>query len=183
LAARLGSARRRYVVPMGMESVAESLNAGMIVLTTAYEGERSGCLVAFHTQCSITPVRYAVWLSKLNHTYRLAALSDHMAIHFLADGDLDLARLFGGTTGDRTDKFASVDWTAGPHGVPLLERCPARVLVRRASYVDDGSDHVCIVCEPLEVSPIGELVHFRPLRFVDVADIEPGHPAATDQRS
>jgi len=164
-------------------SIAESLNAGMIVVTTAYHGERSGCLVAFHTQCSMTPVRYAVWLSKLNRTYRLAALADHMAIHFLADTDLDLARLFGGTTGDRTDKFASVDWTEGPHGVPILDRCPASIVVRRVSYVDDGSDHVCIVCEPLDVPTVGEVPHFRPLRFVDVADIEPGHPANNAQRS
>jgi flavin reductase (DIM6/NTAB) family NADH-FMN oxidoreductase RutF len=168
---------------MGMGSIAESLDTGMIVLTTAYGGQRSGCLVGFHTQCSITPIRYAVWLSKLNHTYRVAALADHMAIHFLAEVDVDLARLFGGTTGDTTDKFASVDWSEGPDGVPLLDRCAARIVARRASYVDDGSDHVCIVCEPIDVTSLVRAKRFRPLRFHDVEGIDPGHPAPSAQRS
>ena len=158
---------------MGMGPIAESLNTGLIVLTTVHRGERSGCLVGFHTQCSIDPPRYAVWLSKSNHTYRVVALADHVAIHFLDDDDRDLAELFGGTTGDTADKFASVEWTEGPHGVPLLSRCPTRIVARRASYLDDGSDHICMVCDPIEI----ESTHYRPLRLLDVADIEPGHAA------
>jgi flavin reductase (DIM6/NTAB) family NADH-FMN oxidoreductase RutF len=163
---------------MGFGPIAESLNAGLIVLTAAYRGERSGCLVGFHTQCSIDPPRYAVWLSKLNHTYRVAAVADHVAIHFLGRHDRDLAELFGGTTGDTRDKFEDVDWVEGPHGVPLLSRCQTRVVARRASYIDDGSDHVCMVCEPLEI----ESQLFEPFRLLDAVGIEPGHPEGEQRR-
>ncbi|WP_255360521.1 flavin reductase, partial [Frankia sp. EI5c] len=41
----------------------------MAVVTTAVDGERSGCLVGFHTQCGIDPPRYLVCISHNNHTF------------------------------------------------------------------------------------------------------------------
>src|SRR3954451_14252328 len=98
----------------------------MAIVTTVSGGERAGCLVGFHAQCSIDPPRYVVWLSKANHTYRIALLAGHMAVPFLDEADHDLAELFGGSTGDEVDKLARCDWEGGPDGVPLLERCPNR---------------------------------------------------------
>src|ERR1035438_6014175 len=80
------------------------LDTPLIVVTTAEGQERAGCLVGVHTQSSIEPARYCVWLSKANHTYRVALRSTHLAIHFLTSHDLALAELFGTQTGDRTDK-------------------------------------------------------------------------------
>ena len=44
---------------------------------------RAGCLVGFHSQSSIDPRQYAVWLSKANHTYPVALRSELFAVHFL----------------------------------------------------------------------------------------------------
>ena len=50
----------------------ESLD-GPMAIVTAFDGrERSGCLVGFHTQCSIAPSRWIVCISKKNHTYGIA---------------------------------------------------------------------------------------------------------------
>ena len=54
------------------DDVVEHVDQALIVVTTAANDQRSGCLVGFHTQCSIEPFRYAVWLSKANLTYRVA---------------------------------------------------------------------------------------------------------------
>lgn len=144
-----------------------------MVVVTAVEGdERAGCLVGFHSQCSIDPVRYAVWLSKANHTYRVALLAEHVAVHFLDAGDDDVAALFGGTSGDDVDKFARSAWTPGPGSVPLLDRCPNRVVGRRHTLVDEGGDHVCLVLTVDDVTRGGP---FTPLRLSDVTDLEPGH--------
>ncbi len=62
-------------------AVVSSQDPGLIVVTTAEAGERAGCLVSFHSQSSIGPQRYCVWLSKANHTYRVALRSTHLAIH------------------------------------------------------------------------------------------------------
>jgi len=53
-------------------SLMAALDCPLIVVTTADERERAGCLVEFHAQSSIEPQRYCVWLSKANYTYRVA---------------------------------------------------------------------------------------------------------------
>lgn len=144
----------------------------MAIVTTVAGDERAGCLVGFHSQCSIDPARYAVWLSKANHTYRVALLAEYLAVHFLATEDRALADLFGGTSGDDLDKFTRCEWTAAVGGVPVLVACPRRIVGRRETLVDDRGDHVCVVVEPLEVASSSR---FAPLRLSDVSDLEPGH--------
>src|ERR1700760_1732449 len=89
-------------------SIMESVDAPLVIVTTALGGERAGCLVGFHSQSSIDPARYCLWLSKANHTYRVALRSTYLAVHFLTSADLPLAEAFGTRTGDDIDKFAGL---------------------------------------------------------------------------
>ena len=125
------------------------LDNSLVVVTTASDDQLAGCVVGFHTQCSIAPQRYAVWISKANLTYRVSLFATHLAVHLLADADRALLKLFGGTTGDRTEKFALCDWSPGPGGVPLLGSCRTRAVLEIASRWDDGSDHACFVGTPI----------------------------------
>ena len=102
------------------DSLVGSMDYPMYVVTVMARGERSGCLVGFVTQCSLSPPRLMVCLSKKNHTFRVAADADGLVVHFLGEGDTDLARMFGGETGDDVDKFAYCDWDPGPGGTPVL---------------------------------------------------------------
>ena len=136
----------------GFAALMGRLDHPMVVVTTAMGEARSGCLVGFHSQCSIDPPRYAVWISRANHTWTVAALAEHFAVHLLHPDDHDLAELFGSATGDEIDKFDRCEWRPGPGGVPLLARCPDRLVGRRTAMVDAGTDHVAVVLEPLEVS-------------------------------
>ena len=90
-------------MPEAFDSLMASLDGPMVVVTTAVAGERAGCLVGFHAQSSIDPQRYCLWLSKANHTYRVALRSTHLAVHFLTDDDIDLAERFGTRTGEDVD--------------------------------------------------------------------------------
>jgi flavin reductase (DIM6/NTAB) family NADH-FMN oxidoreductase RutF len=150
-----------------------SLDTPVAVVTTASGGERAGCLIGFHSQCGINPGRVAVWLSKANHTYRVGLLAERFAVHFLTEDDVDVAELFGTFSGDDIDKFTRCDWTAGEGGVPLLDRCPNRVVARRLALEDHGSDHTCIVLHPHEATTSGP---FSPLRFSAVKHLDAGHP-------
>lgn len=150
------------------------LDPPMVIVTTAVGDVRAGCLVGFHAQCSIEPRRYAIWLSKANHTVRIALHAEHLAVHFLTEGDRGLATLFGTTSGIDHDKFARCGWTAGPHGVPLLDACPHWVVLRRTGVLDEGSDHFCFAGEPVRVGHTGG---FTALRLSDVDDLDPGHEA------
>ena len=150
------------------------LDPPLVIVTTAHDGERSGCLVGFHCQCSIEPRRHAVWLSKANHTYGLAIQASHLAVHVVDTGHRDLAELFGGTTGDDIDKFARCAWTPGPGGVPLLDDLSNRFVGRRIALLDEGGDHVCITLDPGHLDASGELT---PIRASELADLTPGHEA------
>ena len=164
----------------GFAEVMGSLDAPMAIVTTvSLDGRtRAGCLVGFHAQCSIDPVRYVVWLSKANHTYRVGSLAMHFGVHWLAEGDDDLAAHFGTLTGNQVDKFADVPWADGGDGLPVLEQVANRLVARRHTLVDDGSDHVCLVLHPVEITSAAP---FRPLRFTAVRHLEAGHPAEERQ--
>lgn len=153
-----------------------SLDFPMTVVT-AFDGhERSGCLVGFHTQCSITPHRWLVCISTANHTYGVAVNSEWLVLHLLRDDQHALAELFGGETEDALaphEKFDSVTWRPGPGGVPVLAGCDwiaGRVLER----VEVG-DHVAHVLDILETGM--DHVHAPQLGSQRVHDIQPGHPA------
>ena len=165
---------KRFAEVMG------NLDSPMAIVTTvSVDGAtRAGCLIGFHAQCSIDPARYVVWLSKANHTYRVGSLATSFAVHWLAEGDDDLAEHFGTLTGNEVDKFADVPWTDGGDGLPVLERVANRLIARRHTLVDDGSDHVCLVLHPVDVVSAGP---FRPLRFSAVAHLDAGHEAEERQ--
>ncbi len=156
----------------GFGAITSSLDPAMVVVTAAEGREQAGCLVGFHAQSSISPLRYCVWLSKANHTYRVALRSPYLAVHFLSSADLALAERFGTLTGDRTDKFAGLPVTAAAGHVPVLAECPQWLLARRTTILDEGGDHVCAVTEPVTITSGGQ---FEPLRLSQVAHLEPGH--------
>ncbi|WP_416486332.1 flavin reductase family protein [Streptomyces sp. CL12] len=148
------------------------LDPDMCVVTATAGGERAGCLVGFASQCSIRPTRFAVWLSKANHTYRVARAAHCLGVHLLTRDQHALAERFGGETGDDTDKFTGLDWTPGPGGAVVLGDAAAW-FVGGILHRVDGGDHIGFVLDPLEWGGgrAGPL-----LRLSDAADIEAGHP-------
>jgi flavin reductase (DIM6/NTAB) family NADH-FMN oxidoreductase RutF len=152
------------------------LDPEMYVVTAVAGGERAGCLVGFASQTSIEPVRFMVWLSKRNRTCHVARSADRLAVHLLGRHQRALAELFGGETGDDTDKFARTGWDPGPDGTAVL-REPVAWCVGAVERRVDGGDHVGHLLTPLwgggRPAEEGE----RVFRLSDAAGITPGHPA------
>ena len=157
-----------------LKDLMESADGALVVVTTVAEGERSGCVVGFHSQTGLDPERYAVWLSKANATYRVMLRAEHLAVHFLHEDDTDLAEHFGTQTDDEVDKFADLGWTPGPGGVPLVDGLPHRLVLRKRTVLDEGGDHAGVTGDVLEVHGKGG---FTPLRLSAANDWEPGHDA------
>ena len=164
----------RYGPTVDLGPFTEAADPSMLVVTAGSGAGSSGCLVGFHTQCSIDPPRYAVALSKANHTYSVAVDSSVLGVNLLAASQVAVARLFGGETADDgTDKFDLCDWVEGPGGVRLVSGSRAWLVGTVLHRIDVG-DHVIHVLEPVEVgtTPVGG----APLRHRAARSIHPGHP-------
>ncbi|MBL1084361.1 flavin reductase [Streptomyces actinomycinicus] len=144
----------------------------MCVVTAVAGGDRSGCLVGFASQCSIRPPRFAVWLSKANHTYRVARAAQCLAVHLITRDQRGLAERFGGETGDEVDKFAGLAWREGHGGAAVLEDAAAW-FVGTILHRTDGGDHVGFVLDPVQW---GEGHDGPLLRLSDAVTIDAGHP-------
>ena len=149
------------------------LDYPMMIVTAAAGGEKAGCLVGFATQCSIDPPLFAVWISRKNHTFRVAQKADVLAVHFPSADDAALAGLFGGETGDEVDKFARCRWREGPGRAPVLEDC-VRWFVGRIIERIPTEDHVGFLLDPMHAAsgPWAGQLGFQSARH-----ISPGHEA------
>ncbi len=148
------------------------LDYSLFIVTTACNGERSGCLVGFASQVSIHPPRFLVGLSVKNRTYRVAnAGAEVLVVHFVPEQAEDLAELFGGETGDEVDKFARSRWREGPGGAPVLTDLEDWFAGRVLERIPFG-DHCGFLLEPID----GETHRSgSPLTFRRAKRIEPGH--------
>ncbi|MYR45683.1 flavin reductase family protein [Streptomyces sp. SID5910] len=157
-----------------MDVFLDRLDPDMCVVTAAADGEEAGCLVGFASQCSMEPVRFVVWLSEVNRTFRVAGSAEYLAVHLLAREQHALAEVFGGQTGDDVDKFRQVRRRHGYGGAVLLEDTEAW-FVGRVVERTPGGDHVGFVLDPVEWGGSG--TSGGPLlRLSDARTIEAGHP-------
>jgi flavin reductase (DIM6/NTAB) family NADH-FMN oxidoreductase RutF len=154
------------------EALVGDLEYPMFIVTARAGAERLGCLVGFATQTSIDPPRFAVCLSHVNRTFRLGHEADVLGVHCVPADAGDLAELFGGETGDDTDKFARTEWHDGPGGVPVLDRCRNWFAGRVLARVDAG-DHDLFLLEPVAGEAAGE----AGFTFHRAKRIDAGHPA------
>ena len=150
-----------------------TLDYPMFIVTTRVGEHRAGCLIGFATQVSIHPGRFLVGLSDKNHTYRVAQEATHLAVHFVPAGADAIAELFGGETGDDTDKFARCAWHEGPEGLPIVEACENWFAGRVLDRIDLG-DHMGFLLEPVAAEHGSE---GRQFTFHRARRIEPGHEA------
>ncbi|WNG86496.1 flavin reductase family protein [Mycobacterium sp. ITM-2016-00317] len=150
------------------------LDYPVFVVTTAAGDQLAGCLVGFTSQTSINPPRFLVGLSRNNHTFSVATKAEHLAVHLLPRTELEVAELFGGQTGDDTDKFAQCRWHSGPAGMPILDAAPAWFVGKVTRRFDLG-DHVGHLLEPVSGSAPDELGEV--ITFSDVGHVEAGHEA------
>ncbi|MGW4365787.1 flavin reductase family protein [Nocardia takedensis] len=158
----------------GCEAVVAAADYPVFVVTTRAGDELGGCLVGFTSQVSIDPVRFLVGLSKTNRTFAIAARASRLTVHLLGSEQKALAELFGGETGDDTDKFARCAWNPGPGEVPVLSEAAgwfSGAIIQR----HDFGDHVGVVLAP--DSGTARPSATRTLRMHAVQDLRPGHQA------
>lgn len=79
-------------------------------------------------------------------------------------------------TGDEADRFARVAWRPGEADSPVLEQVPIGSTGRIEGRIE-GGDHVGFLLAPVAVCPPIEGGLPALLRYRELRDLEPGHPA------
>ncbi len=83
------------------------LTYGLFVLTSAYEGRESGCIINTAGQVTSEPNRISIAVNKANFTQELVQKSGKFNVSIISEkADFELFRHFGFQSGRTVDKFA-----------------------------------------------------------------------------
>lgn len=92
---------------------------GVTVVTTIDEdGKPRGLAANSYASISLDPPLVLVSVQKTSSTYPALFRSEHFGINILSNEQHDTVRTFASKT---PDKFANIEWHAGPNGVPLID--------------------------------------------------------------
>ncbi|MCK9563776.1 MAG: flavin reductase [Bacteroidales bacterium] len=125
-----------------------SFTTGVTVVTTrGTEGNDVGLTANSFNSVSLDPpmVLWSLGKSSLSLAHFKAA--SHFAVHILSQSQEALSATFARRG---SDKFAGLDISRGPGGIPLLDECATRFTCRTA-YQYEGGDHIIFVGEVVEL--------------------------------
>ena len=108
---------------------------------------------------SLVPPLLLVCIGKQASCHDILLATDVFALNVLAEGQEELSNRFAT---DGTDRFRSVEHSAGHEDLPLLEGIAAHVVCRAWKNVDAG-DHTIFIGSVVRgtVHERGPLLHFR----------------------
>ena len=126
-------------------SIADLFNRvtlGVYVVGVARGETRNAFTAAFVMQASYDPLLLALSINPNHSSYRLLTEGRAFSVNVLKKGQLQLAAHFGGPAS--ADKLASMEWTPGQTGVPLLHQALAWF---ECQVVDEhpAGDHVVVL--------------------------------------
>ncbi|UOQ57094.1 flavin reductase [Leucobacter allii] len=140
-------------------NVAGHFASGVTVITTDDGERRYGTTASAVSSLSMDPPMMLVCLNRSSTTHDAVARSGRFAISILSVEQDLLARHFG-RKGE--DKFADVPWSAGPHGLPLLDGALATVECTVAETAVGGTHTVFLgTVVSAEARPGEPLAYYR----------------------
>jgi len=153
-----------------LRDVLGSFVTGVTVITALdHDSTPRGCTVNSFSSVSLDPP-IILWSQRLvSRSFATFQQAEFFAINILAEDQQSLSDRFAG---DASDKFATVQWSPGLYGSPLLDGCVAHLECRRIGQQNCG-DHVVYfgMIEALKRVPKKPLV-FGGGRYLSVAPRE-----------
>lgn len=134
--------------------------SGVVVVTAAFDGAPVGMTAQSFMALSLDPALVMFCPAHISTSWPKIRQAGHFAANILADGQQHLASQFAKSG---IDKFADVDWRAGPSGAPLISGCLAHIDCT-IEAVHDGGDHHIVVGRVLHLAAEPDkqpLVFFR----------------------
>ncbi|MEY3990879.1 MAG: hypothetical protein RI985_1960 [Chloroflexota bacterium] len=118
-----------------------SFASGVTVVTAIHDNTRYGMTVSSFCSVSLEPQLLLVCITKTLPTHQAIVHSGVFGVSILAANQADISQQFASRA---VDKFAGVDLTISPRGVPLIaDTCAAIECIVEHQY--DGGDHTIFV--------------------------------------
>ncbi|MEU1308314.1 flavin reductase family protein [Streptomyces cinnamoneus] len=151
-------AAHRPATPDLLRSVFRRHAAGVAVITA--QGSRpAGFTATSLTSVAAEPPLISFGVGTGSSSWPVLAGAEHVGVHILGEHQQELAATFARSGADR---FAPpTRWSAGPHGVPVLDGVLAWMVCRVVARVPAG-DHRLVLAEAVAGDPTGD---GRPLLY------------------
>ncbi|WP_372698747.1 flavin reductase [Arthrobacter sp. JSM 101049] len=156
--------------PEVMKTFNRQFVTGVTVVTTR-EGETpKGLAVNAYASISLEPPLVMVCVQKTSSTYPALFASTHLGINIIANNQKDTVGTFASKA---ADKFAEIDWHAGPDGSPLIDGSSASIEAEIRERFQ-AKTHTIFVCRVrhAEVSDNEPMV-YKAGRFYDGDQLSP----------
>ncbi|MBY0442820.1 MAG: flavin reductase family protein [Mycobacteriaceae bacterium] len=158
------------VDPRTFRRVLGQFCTGITVIATVCDDMPVGFACQSFAALSLTPPLVLFCPTKMSRSWQAISASGRFCVNVLAENQKSVCTRFGSA---ESDKFAGIDWTRSPLGLPIIAGALAWIDCTVAS-VHDGGDHVVVfgAVTSLSESPT---VKPRPLLFYrgDYTGIEP----------
>ncbi|MBB4761710.1 flavin reductase [Amorphoplanes digitatis] len=118
--------------------------SGVCVVTTTGARGAHGMTASSFSSVSLDPPMVSVCLGNHLPSRMLLETAGKFAISFLGKDQAHVGRRFAGQHPEITDRFAGLDWTITPNGVPVLSDAVAW-LDCRVAHAYPGGDHTIFV--------------------------------------
>ncbi|WP_309081701.1 flavin reductase [Zhihengliuella sp.] len=156
--------------PDVMKTFNRQFVTGVTVVTTRDGETPKGLAVNAYASVSLEPPLVMVCVQKTSSTYPALFSGTHLGINILGTDQRDTVATFASKT---ADKFADLDWHAGPHGSPLIDGSPACIEAEIRERFQ-AKTHTVFICRVrhAEVSEASPIV-YKAGRFFDSDDLQP----------
>lgn len=125
-----------------MKAVNRLFVTGVTVVTTMDGDTPRGLAVNAFASISLEPPTVLVAVQHTSSTHESLFRAEYLAINILSVDQRDVVGVFATKS---PDKFAALDWSAGPFGSPLIADSSARMEVRILERLQ-ASTHTLFVC-------------------------------------
>ena len=128
--------------------------SGVTVVTVNHGGAYHGMTASSFSSVSLTPPLILVCVAKKAHTHDALLEAGAFGVNILGESQIEFGKRFAGMFPEITDRFASLEYTLGQTGSPLLPDVLAWMDCRVHQAIDAG-DHTVVIGEILaaHVSP------------------------------
>ena len=128
--------------PKALRNAFGAFPTGVTVVTTVSpEGEPVGFTANSFTSVSLDPPLLLVCPGRRLTSFPIFEACTRFAVNVLAEGQEEVSNIFAGFKGDR---FAAVDWSADPDGLPLIAGAAARFSCTTDQVIQAG-DHIILM--------------------------------------